>query len=95
VAETANQAFDAAMRIVDLFKTDRERISTGSERAGAALRIHDVLQTYPYATGGDLVNRTGISAPTVNAALAQLQGPGIVDEITGRRRGACSLTPPT
>jgi len=87
VAEVANQAFDAAIRIVELFKQDRERIAEGSERAGSALRIHDLLQQNPYLTANLLVVRTGLSAPTVNAALADLQRLGIVDEVTGRRRG--------
>jgi Fic family protein len=87
VAQTANQAFDAATQIVGLFKTDRERITSGSERAGSALRIHDVLQTHPFVTAGDLVKRTGLTAPTVNAALANLQRLGVVHEVTGRRRG--------
>ncbi|HEY8288699.1 MAG TPA: Fic family protein, partial [Acetobacteraceae bacterium] len=43
IAETANQAFDAATRIVALFKQDRERITARSERAGSALRVHDLL----------------------------------------------------
>jgi Fic family protein len=47
VAETANQAFDAATRIVHLFKQDRERITAESERAGSALRIHDLMQKTP------------------------------------------------
>lgn len=87
VAETANQAFNAATRIVELFKVDRERISAASERAGSALRIHDVMQQHPYVTGGALVAQTGLTAPTVNAALVDLQRLGIVDEVTGRRRG--------
>ena len=87
VAETANQAFDAAVRIGDLFTKDRERIATESERAGSALRIHDLLQQHPFATATDLVARTGLTAPTVNAALADLEHLGVVAEITGRRRG--------
>jgi Fic family protein len=87
VAETANQASDAATRIVELFKRDRERIGTQSERAGSTLRIHDLLQQNPFATGGALVERTGLTAPTVNAALADLQRLGVVEEVTGRRRG--------
>ena len=87
VAETANQAFDAATRIVDLFKQDRERITAESERAGSALRIHDLMQQNPYVTSNQLVERTGLSAPTVNAALADLERLGIVEEVTGRRRG--------
>ncbi|KTE20550.1 cell filamentation protein Fic [Sphingopyxis sp. H050] len=87
VADTANQAFDAATRIVELLKTDRERITAESERAGSALRIHDLFQQNPYQTSNLLVDRTGLSAPTVNAALADLERLGIVEEVTGRRRG--------
>lgn len=87
VADTANQAFDAATRIVELFKEDRERITAASERAGSALRLHDLLQQSPYLTATQLVERTGLSAPTVNAALADLERLGVVEEVTGRRRG--------
>jgi Fic family protein len=87
IAETANQAFDAATRIVDLFKRDRERITTESDRAGSALRVHELLQQNPFLTPSLLVERTGLTAPTINAALADLQRLGIVEEVTGRRRG--------
>ena len=87
VAETANQAFDAATRIVDLFKQDRERITAESERAGSALRIHDLMQQNPFVTSNQLVERTGLPSPTVNAALADLERLGIVEEVTGRKRG--------
>jgi Fic family protein len=87
VAETANQAFDAATRIVALFKQDRERITDESERASSALRIHETFQSSPFLTANLLVERINLSAPTVNAALADLQRLGIVEEVTGRRRG--------
>lgn len=87
IAETANQAFAAAGRIVDLFRRDREAISISSDRAGSALRVHDLLQQNPFATAGMLVQRTGLTTPTVNAALADLERLGIVEEMTGRRRG--------
>jgi Fic family protein len=87
VADTANQAFEAATRIVDLFKEDRERITVESDRAGSALRVHDLFQQNPFLTANHLVERTGLSAPTVNAALADLERLGVVEEITGRRRG--------
>ncbi|WP_322896348.1 MULTISPECIES: Fic family protein [unclassified Yoonia] len=87
VAETANQAFEAATRIVDRFKEDRERITNESDRAGSALRIHDLFQQNPFLTSNQLVRQTGLSAPTVNAALADLEKMGIIDEITGRKRG--------
>ncbi|PRD43182.1 cell filamentation protein Fic [Phyllobacterium phragmitis] len=87
VAETANQAFEAATRIVDLFKEDRERITTESDRGGSALRIHDLFQQNPFLSSNQLVRQTGLSAPTVNAALADLEKMGILEEITGRKRG--------
>jgi Fic family protein len=87
VAETANQAFDAAARIAELIKSDRERIATESERPGSALRVHELLQQHPFLTANVLVKHTGLSAPTVNAALADLERLGIVEEVTGRRRG--------
>ncbi|GGB31088.1 Fic family protein [Allosediminivita pacifica] len=87
VAETANKAFDAATRIVDLFKEDRERISAQSDRAGSSLRIHELFQQHPFLTANQLVEYTSLSAPTVNAALADLQRFGILEEITGRKRG--------
>lgn len=87
VAQTANQAFDAATQIVDLFKRDRERITAQSERASSALRVHEWLQQHAFATANLLVERTGLTAPTINAALADLQRLGVVEEVTGRRRG--------
>ncbi len=87
VAETANQAFDAATRIVELFERDRECIMADASRAGSALRVHELLQQHPFATANLLVERTGFTAPTVNAALADLERLAVVDEVTGRRRG--------
>lgn len=86
IEETANQAFDAATRIVELFKRDRERITAESERASSALRVHELLEAQPFVTSNQLVERTGLTAPTVNAALADLERLGIVEEVTGRRR---------
>jgi len=87
VAETANQAFEAATRIVDLFKKDRERITAESARAGSSLHVHELFQQHPFLTANQLVLQTGLSAPTVNAALAELERFGIIEEITGRKRG--------
>jgi Fic family protein len=86
IEQTANQAFDAASRIVELFKADRDRISGDSDRAGSALRVHEWLQANPFATSNHIVQKIGLSAPTVNTALADLERLGIVSEITGKRR---------
>jgi Fic family protein len=87
VADTANQAFEAATQIVDLFKDDREKITMESDRAGSALRIHELFQKNPFNTANRIVQITDLSAPTVNDALADLERLGIVDEVTGCKRG--------
>jgi Fic family protein len=45
------------------------------------------LQESPFTTSNALVARTGLTAPTINASLKDLQRLGIVEEVTGRRRG--------
>ena len=84
VAQTAVQAFDAATQIVALFKQDRDAIR---DLSGSVLRVHEALQQHPYVTAPFLVRTTGLTMATVNAALAQFERLGIVNEVTGRRRG--------
>ncbi len=88
VAMTADSAFEAAGRIVELFRIDRERIQTsGQGGVGSALRVHEVMRGRPYLTSKQAVMSTGLSAPTANAALLELERLGIAQEVTGRRRG--------
>jgi Fic family protein len=87
VAETADQAFVTGTRIVDLFKTDRERIAAAGDRAGSALRVHQLMQSSPFQTAPKLRAQTGLTTPTVNSALGDLQRLGVVVEVTGRKRG--------
>lgn len=86
VTETASQAFTAAKKVVDLFEKDRARLSTDGERAGSSLRLHEAFQKHPYASGKSLAQATGLSLPTVYAALDELERLGIVKEVTGKRR---------
>jgi len=87
VEYTANQAFEAATRIVEVFKRDRDKITAEGQRVGSSLRVHDLLQRNPFATAQTLVKHTGLTSPTVNAALQDLARLGVVREVTGRRRG--------
>ena len=87
VAKTADQAFETATRIVDLFKADRARIAAMGDRAGSALRLHELLQQNPYLTAPVAVAKSGLTMPTVNSVLAELQRLSIVTEVTGRKRG--------
>ena len=87
VIEVGNQAFETATRIDDLLREDRDRISSkGGRRAGSILRVHEAMQTRPFITGLAAREVTSLAIPTVNAAMADLSGMGIIEEITGRQR---------
>lgn len=87
VARTADQAFDTATRIVALFEADRTRISADAAAAGSALRVHELLQRSAFLTARVATQKTGLTAPTINAAFGELERLGIVSEVTGRKRG--------
>ena len=87
VAETASEAFDSATRIAALYDADRRKIGDAGERTGSALQLHDAMKTSPFITSPAMVKKTGLTMPTVNAALEQLIKLRIVQEITGKKRG--------
>ena len=87
VTRTAEQAFDTATKVVSLFQTDRAKISAAGDRAGSALRVHELLQKSPFITAAKATQKTGLTLPTINAAFAELQRLEIVTEITGKKRG--------
>ena len=93
VAETARQAFEARTRIVDLFESDereiRDQIRKRTLKASKASveTVYQAFQQHPFRTSGQLVASTGLTAPTVNAALEDLVRLNILEETTGRRRG--------
>lgn len=87
VAATANEAFESATRIAALLAGDQQRISAAGERTGSALQLHDAMKTSPFITAPQMVKQTGLTMPTVNAALKQLAKLGVIHEITGKKRG--------
>jgi Fic family protein len=86
VTYTANEAFDSAQKISTLLELDRDRISRSSQFPGSPLMIFDMLRKKPFVTSHNVAEHTGLSGPTVNAAIEQLRKIGILQEITGRRR---------
>ncbi len=86
VEQTAAGAVSTVQRLVILFKDDRERITTLGRISGSALRLHAALQERPVDSAARLATRTGLSTPTVNAALQSLLSLGIAREMTGRKR---------
>jgi len=75
------------MRIVALFRNDRERISAAGDQTNSMLRIHELLQTHPFVNAAQAQRKTGLSAPTVNKAFEALESLGVVREVTGKQRG--------
>ena len=87
VAETAHQAADTATELLKLFDEDKRRIETLGRPSATALRLHQLLQERPLTTTAQASARLGISRPTVAKAIDHLARLGILDEITGARRG--------
>ena len=87
VAATANNAHDSALRIMKLFSEDRARITSAGEQANSMLRVHALLQNQPFVNATRVVDKTGLSMPTVNSAMVGLERLGLVHEVTGKKRG--------
>ncbi len=87
VKETADGAVTTARSLAEIFKEDRERIQSLGRISGSALRVHYALQQHPIQTITTAKDRTGLTVPTVTAAMKSLVGAGIVRELTGKQRG--------
>jgi Fic family protein len=86
VKETSAQAVQAARRILTLMEGDRERIEGLGRSAASVLRLHLYSQTHPIFSIAVASKATGISFPTAATAVENLQGLGVLREITGRQR---------
>ena len=86
VREVAESAVSTARSVSETIRDDRARIGREGRRAGSALRVHQSLVERPLGRIRDIARRTGLSAPTVAAALGLLEDLDIVCETTGRRR---------
>jgi Fic family protein len=86
IEQTATGAVVTAHRLLELFKSDTQRIQTLGRAAPNALRIYDSLRRRPLVQIEPLATQLGITFPTASRAIQTLQGLGIVKEITGRKR---------
>jgi Fic family protein len=86
VQETADQAAQAARRILRLFEHDRRRIEQLGRAASSALRVHQLLQRKPILSIPKAAKELNLSAPTVTSAVQHLQEMEITRESTGGRR---------
>jgi len=86
VVVTAGQAADAARQLLDLAEEDRRKIGTLRRSAASTLTVHQALLERPVATSRWLVEKTGLTAPTVNKSLDLLMRLGVIREMTAKRR---------
>jgi Fic family protein len=86
VRETADQAVSTAQRIVELVGTDRQTIQGTGRTAGSALRVHRALTERPILSLRQAVTQTGLSFPAASNGMRALEGAGMVNELTGRKR---------
>ncbi|MEQ8330678.1 MAG: Fic family protein [Longimicrobiales bacterium] len=86
VRESAEGAVTTAQRLDALFQADRERIAEQGRKSGSALRVHTALKQRPITSIPHVVERSGLTFPTVASSLELLVQLGIAREITGKQR---------
>jgi Fic family protein len=85
VAQTAEEATATARAILDLREEHRRRIL--EQTAGVnGLRLLDLLFERPLVHVNLVKDSVGISFVTANKLVQQLEGLGVLEEITGRKR---------
>lgn len=83
---TASQAYETAQQLLALTLRHRELIAERGRVSSSILKVHGVLIEQPIVTSGWLVQRTGLTAATVNKSLSLLIEIGVVRELTSQRR---------
>ena len=83
---TARQTITTTTDLLNLFKVDRERVTT-TVRAAATLRVYGELQKRIIVSIRRVSEELAHSTPTVTTALKRLEEMGIAREITGRKYG--------
>ena len=86
VVDTATQAVDTAQRLMQLASEDGTRINKLGRVAGSVHQVHRILLQRPIASSNWLQEKTQLSPATINTCLNQLEGIGIVRELTGKKR---------
>jgi Fic family protein len=86
VKETADQAAEAARRIVALFEEHQRKIETLGRPAASVLRVFQHMQRNPIIAIPATAQKLGVSAPTVAKSLEHMRQLGILRETTGRER---------
>ncbi|MBV8803824.1 MAG: Fic family protein [Sinobacteraceae bacterium] len=86
IRHSAEVAIETGRRVTQAFHEDRTQLRSVPRLAGSLLMIQEALQAKPVTTVAILREVTGLTTPTVNSLLRELESRGIVKESTGRAR---------
>lgn len=86
VIEISEEAVKTAKDLHKLINTDKEKVAALGRVAESALKVHHLLCEKPIATSNWLVDKTGLTAATVNKCLEQLVKIKILKELTKQKR---------
>jgi len=87
VRVTADGAFSTAMRLTEMFRDNKSRISSLGRAANSALRVHEALMAMPIRSIPEVGRESGLSYPGAAAGMDRLIELGIAAEVPGHRRG--------
>ena len=86
IRHSAEVAIETTRRVTQAFSEDRALLRAVPRIAGSLLMIQEALQAKPVATVATLRAATGLTTPTINSLLRDLEARGVVKESTGRAR---------
>src|SRR5450755_274027 len=86
VRDTAEQAANAARRILAVFAEHHRKIEGLGRPAASVLRVFEHMQRNPIVSIPAAATSIGLSAPTVAKSLEHMRQLGMLREITGRQR---------
>jgi Fic family protein len=87
VVETARSTTETTRRIVQMVERDRHRIQGLGRGAATASRVHDLTARFVVVRAPAAAQALKLSEPPVYLAIRRLEDLGILEELTGRRRG--------
>ncbi len=87
VREAADDGVEAAQRLFAVLGRDRESVVGNPAATVTAIRLYDSLPRHPIVTLGRASELLKTSKPTAGKAIEMLCEAGVLQEVTGRRRG--------
>ena len=86
VEAVAKEATQTAQDLTNLFSTDRVKVEALGRAAPSALAVYDIMRRRVVVSPARVVDESGLTWPTVLAALERLEQAGIAEEVTGKQR---------